>query len=423
MKTSKIFPVHTKHVAQALVLNTQRGFTLIELMIGMALGLIATLAIFSTVTSFETQRRTTGSGVDMQQNGLMALYSMEQDIRMAGYGLIDSQSRNLPCGKINAYKSGATSVFNAAPIMITNGGAGNDILAINRLNSDTGGIVTGSNIATVNAPFSAAGQLDLDTNIAIKQNDFILVSQAAPANTPCTLLKVTSVAASAASGIVVQPAGNAGGDATATPTSFPNYAAVGAAASAVVINLGQNASSIAATSTTFGSTTDATLNPTFATIKYRIQANANNSSYDLQRTADNWATNSIVASNIVNVSAQYGINNLPAAPTTPITPASQKITHWIDATGSVYDGSNWATLSSMTDIKRIKAIRVAIVARSAEKIAARNSSGVCTTTAAAPIWFDNPAIDLSGMADWQCYRYKVYQTIIPIRNVVWGNFQ
>jgi type IV pilus assembly protein PilW len=389
-----------------------QGFTLIELMIGLALGLMATLAIFATVSSFESQRRTTASGVDMQQNGLLALYSMEQDIRMAGYGLIGPKSLSLPCGKINAY--GIPSVFSAAPVMISNGSTGNDILAINRLNSDTGGIVTGSETATLTAPFAATGSMGLNTNLAINANDFLLVSQP---GLDCTLLKVSTVPASLTGGVVVQSAGNAGADTTQTPAAFPNYAM---AASAVVVNLGPNNSSVPANSTIFGSTTDATINPRFSTIKYRIQANANNSAYDLQRTTDNWTSSSIVASNIVNVSAQYGISDASNA---AVSPTPQNITHWIDATGNSYGGSNWATLSSVADIKRIKAIRVAIVARSADKVNKRDASGNCTTTTTSPIWFDNPAIDLSGMTDWQCYRYKVYQTVIPIRNVIWGNFQ
>lgn len=383
---------HTKHA----------GFTLIELMVGLTLGLIASLAIFSTVSSFEAQRRTTGSGADMQQNGLLALYSIEQDIRMAGYGLIDTTTTpgNLPCAKINAYNP--ASVFNASPVIIVNGSTGNDIIAINRLSSDTGGIVTGGMAAHLSAPFSSAGSMSLDTNVAINANDFVVVAQP---GLDCTLLKVNSVSSSLTGGITVQSAGNAGADASQTPGAFPSYAAAGSAASAVLINLGPNG---VVSSSNFG----ASGNPTFATTKYRIQANATSSSYDLQRTTDNWATNSVVASNIVNVSAQYGIND---APTSGTAPTPQNVTHWIDATGNSYGGTDWATLSSVADVKRIKAIRVAIVARSANKEA-------CTTTTAAPIWFAG-SIDLSGMSDWQCYRYKVYQTIIPIRNVIWGNFQ
>lgn len=385
--------------------SIQRGFTLVELMVGLALGLIASLAIFSTVSSFEEQRRTTGSGVDMQQNGLLALYSIEQDIRMAGFGLIDTSSTpgNLPCARINAYNPG--SVFNGAPVIIVNGSTGNDIIAINRLNSDTGGIVTGGHAASITTPLSGGSvpsSIALDTNVAINPNDFILVSQPA---TDCALLKVNSVSSSLTGGITVSSAGNAGADATQSPASFPNY---GAAASAVVINLGP-ARTVSAT--TFGST-DATLTPTFATTKYKIQINSSSNSYDLARTTDNWQHSSVVASNIVNVAAQYGIADAPPGGGAL---APENVTHWIDASGSAYGGTDWSTMASVADVKRVKAIRVAIVARSAQKTS-------CDTTTSAPGWFGG-TIDLSGMADWQCYRYKIYQTIIPIRNVIWGNFQ
>lgn len=396
----------------------ERGFTLIELLIGLVLGMIATLAIFATLSSFESQRRTTGTGVDMQQNGLLALYSLEQDIRMAGFGLIDASKKSLPCRKINAYLGGSNSVFNGAPLVIEpDAVVGNDIIAINRLNSDTGGIVTGGEAAKVTIPFAAVGDITVDTSIAIRANDFLLAAQP---GLDCTLLKA-SVAPPDPTHVTVAAAGNAGGVASGVP-AFPSY---GTAGSAVLINLGPNAAS-APTATILGSIADSSLNPRFVTTRYRIQRNVANNSFELQRSADNWNTNSVVAANIVNVSAQYGIADAPpgggGCATTPaigVVCASQKVTHWVDTAGNDSAGTNWLDPSTEAGIKRIKAIRIAIVARSAQK-------ADCATTASAPIWFDNPAIDLetvTGSADWTCYRYKVYQTVIPLRNVIWGNFQ
>ena len=33
-----------------------------------------------------------------------------------------------------------------------------------------------------------------------------------------------------------------------------------------------------------------------------------------------------------------------------------------------------------------------------------------------------PPIDLSADANWRRYRYRVYETIIPLRNVMWQTF-
>jgi type IV pilus assembly protein PilW len=47
------------------------------------------------------------------------------------------------------------------------------------------------------------------------------------------------------------------------------------------------------------------------------------------------------------------------------------------------------------------------------------SSGPCA-------WDDTnvsaaPQIDLSTLADWRRYRYRVYETIIPVRNMIWAS--
>ena len=58
----------------------------------------------------------------------------------------------------------------------------------------------------------------------------------------------------------------------------------------------------------------------------------------------------------------------------------------------------------------------------------RISSNTSGTNANGPCaWRDStanpaPTIDLSGNPDWQYYRYRVYETIIPLRNVMWQQF-
>ena len=373
--------------------RAQRGVTLIELMIGLALGLIASLAIFSTISSFEAQRRTTASGMDMQQNGLMALYSIDQDIRMAGFGLIDSSTTpgSMPCSKINAY--GTNSVWNSAPVVIANNAsAGNDIITVNRLNSDTGGIVTGGKAAGLAANMNSGDtSISVDTSEALHTNDFILVSQA---NLDCSLFKVSAIPS--ATSVTVVNVANAIGDTTQTPT-FP-ASGYSAAASAVIADLG--AASSASAANTFGSTNPA-ITPTFATTKYQINTNL-----DLIRTEDNGTTWNTVASNIVAIAAQYGVANA----------GSPTVNCWTDATGTACSGSNWAN-PPPADVRRIKAIQVAIVARS------NQPAGSCTASTQPTTWAGITA-NLSGIANWGwggCYRYKVYQTIIPIRNVIWGN--
>jgi type IV pilus assembly protein PilW len=117
-------------------------------------------------------------------------------------------------------------------------------------------------------------------------------------------------------------------------------------------------------------------------------------------------------SGIVNIQAQYGLSNSPKV---------NQIATWVDAGGAMVNAIDFR--------KRIKAVRVAIVARNGllekENVTATCSSltapaptGLCAWagTAANPA----PAIDLSNDPDWQRYRYRVFEATIPLRNVLWS---
>jgi type IV pilus assembly protein PilW len=120
---------------------------------------------------------------------------------------------------------------------------------------------------------------------------------------------------------------------------------------------------------------------------------------------------------VVNMQAQYGVS---------AQAQSNVITEWVDASGAT-----WAA-PSVANRNRIKAVRVAIVARSnllerdivsnpCSSVTAANPSGVCAwdATTVNPA-AEAPAIDLSNTADWRRYRYRVFETIIPLRNMVWS---
>ncbi len=122
-----------------------------------------------------------------------------------------------------------------------------------------------------------------------------------------------------------------------------------------------------------------------------------------------------MAAGIVNIQAQYGVSS---------TPGNNTVTAWVDATGT------WAPASiSLTDRNRIKAVRVAVVARNTQ-FEKQNVTNACSSqTLAAPTglctWEGStaspaPKIDLTADTKWQRYRYRVFETIIPLRNVIWS---
>ncbi len=97
----------------------------------------------------------------------------------------------------------------------------------------------------------------------------------------------------------------------------------------------------------------------------------------------------------------------------------------IDADGNGVAGDNG-------DLRRLLAVRVAVVARSSQ---GEPAIARCTTTTSQPTWqagdvvdgqlVDTPiAIDRnpdgSANANWRCFSYRVFDTVVPLRNLLWS---
>ena len=74
--------------AGATVRRPQRGFSLLELMVATVIALIASLAIFQTVSVSEERKRSTTSGSEGLQAGVFGLSSLERAVANAGYNLM-----------------------------------------------------------------------------------------------------------------------------------------------------------------------------------------------------------------------------------------------------------------------------------------------------------------------------------------------
>ena len=105
---------------QRVLAAGQSGVTLIELMVGMVIGLLAILVISQVMLVSEGQKRTTTGGADAQVNGALSLYAIQRDIQVAGYGFTSSPSI-IGC-PISAQFNGAAPagfVGALAPVFIT----------------------------------------------------------------------------------------------------------------------------------------------------------------------------------------------------------------------------------------------------------------------------------------------------------------
>ena len=70
--------------------HAQRAFSLTEIMVGMVIGMLGIIIIMQMTSLFESRKRTTTGGDDAQNGGAIALYSLQNQISQAGYGISNS---------------------------------------------------------------------------------------------------------------------------------------------------------------------------------------------------------------------------------------------------------------------------------------------------------------------------------------------
>ena len=350
----------------------QRGLSLIELMVALAIGLITTLVIMQVFTVFEDQKRATTGSADAQTSDSIALYLIARDLQMAGYGLLTTTDFNpytcnpAPLWDDDANPATPRVTFDLSPALIIDGGdapGASDSLTVAYGNTTMGGIPNAISALVGNAATlgSAPGN-----NYGCRVGDLALVIS----GTACTISRITGP----------------------TDIATPPVASVPPNTSSVTLNdlTGVGIGSYLAC---LGSWTRVT---------YSV-ANGNL-----------LANGTPVVAGILALKAQYGI---------AATPNSNTVAAWVDAGTAPWN----APTSAERD--RIKAVRLAVVARNAHYERDTVSSACSSTTAASPTglcaWAGSaaspaPAIDLSNDPDWQHYRYRVLETIVPLRNVIWA---
>ncbi len=94
------------------------GFSLIEIMVGLVIGMLAIVIMLQMLSNADANKRNTAGGNDAQMNTAIALYNLEREIRMAGYGLSDTNL--LGCTLTYTLPDNTTSVTLSAiaPVII-----------------------------------------------------------------------------------------------------------------------------------------------------------------------------------------------------------------------------------------------------------------------------------------------------------------
>jgi type IV pilus assembly protein PilW len=426
-----------QNIAHVSFIRAQHGFTLVELLVATIIGLLGTIVIFTVYQNAEGFKRTTVSTGDAQTSGAIALYSIEQYIRTAGSGITTTNEAKLagsvstvqpnlllgcplqpnPNGVLGAVTTVGATVTPVAPVRIVDGSliaggiaGSSDVLVIMGGNADMATNPTSAGPVAVGATtITAANLLGWRTATPARLADIALLTQGSSAgagtisNTNCALRRIAGVSSPSGSGIIT----------LASPTA-----------------------------TSYGLTTnvhDVGPSPYFISIRVNARQELIEDSFTRLLTGEGTVTQRVLADGIVNIQAQYGIDdNL-----------DDVIDFWVEPTGA------WANVSGVVRpstplagtpaINKIKAIRLAILARSQQYEAPNRATGICDATPANPNWDPPlkispsqgtgasasllypagpsilPTLVLPGASpngDWRCFRYRRFETIIPVINMV-----
>ena len=371
----------------------EAGMSLVELMVGMLIGLIGIVIITHLyITNDRYKRSTTGAG-EAQVNGAIALYTIEREVRGAGYGFNQSAALNCKCAGLNCsplqFSYNGNSTFPPAPAAL---GALTPRTAAPVLIVNTPGAP-----ATITVMYGGANermlpaQLTALTNISpysykvdgvegFAPGNLILVTQ----NQACFLKQISTVTPGA------QLIDHIGPDAS---YPFNPLGSFGPAldSGAAVFNLG---------------TPGAAGGPVWRTF---FIANNKLQAEDILTTLANGgvAAPLQLVDDIVDLQAQYGRDDGSGGGAPE------------DGVVDVWDNAPPTDPADPTVIlwKQVIAIRIGLLARSQNFEKPSGAGGACEATQKVPTWSGGALTVPDGIPS--CYKYRVFETVVPLRNMIW----
>lgn len=370
------------------------GFTLVEVLIGMVIALIGMVMMFQVMSSWDARKRTTSSGSDAQISGSIGMFTLERDLKLAGYGFGNSAAMGCTVSANDTTRTApGLFTFTMAPVLITDGagGAPDTIAVLYGSGTTMSSSQTFSNLSTTS--------IRLNSRTGMQRGDLLI---AADSNIPplCGLFEATGdanadgISIDIGTGAYTNYVNNQNVDAqtslAAGPLALLQAKFLNNAGTARYNNNTQKTVGVAGAAFNLGTSP-----------RLNVWSVVNRRSLVFSNTLANQVTATEVAEGIVNLQAQYGIdlNN-----------------------DGVIDSTEWSAAAPAV-WTQVRAIRVGLLARSQqyERLA---------VTPNAPAWAGGAFVmtNLDGTADtnpgnpndWRHYRYRVYDTVIPLRNMLWG---
>jgi type IV pilus assembly protein PilW len=384
--------------------SRQHGFSLVELMVSVVIGMLALMFATRMITGSEQSKQAALGGSSSMHNGMLALFSISGDAAQAGFGLNDPiiAGCNTVFSDTAGYAlapatRGATTVRPLTAVVIESNGANPD-----RITFYAGSSTAGTGTLRVTSNYSTGTRIDVDrVPYGFAENDVIVVAPEQAGGT-CALAQLSSDPGA----LSPPPAQQYVVIATGTGYRF-NSGALGASytgGAARLFNLGP-----------------------MKTLAFHTWSVADGflqlRSTDLSGSEQNPAS---VADNIVSIKAQYGFDTRVGASFMP--ESGLQVGRW---SATMIDADGDGVVGGAGDYQHIAAVRLAVIARS--KAPERPAPGAaCNATAALPTVFGGagqPGVTAAPVSvnvavtgdpvDWHCYRYRAFETIVPLRNAAW----
>lgn len=418
----------------------QEGFTIVELMVGMVIGLIAVIVIMQTFSAFEGNKRTTTGVSDAQTNGSIGLYMIQRELQFAGYG-VPTMSGTMPVIKSTGTPEGRTfaNYTSSTDAEIQAAYDAAKVAYDAQLVVDKNTVAQGENYSALKCSNALNWLSDIDNNVGTAKVSVNVIA-------PATIIE----GGAGNDAIAIQYGTTSRGALPTTVTGVTGAKYVG-----VENNFGCRAGDIVivmpdmnkdATRTCYvdevdsATTTNAWLDTVGNTNSLNVKT-SNAGMYgaistklaclgQMRRVIFDVNSNQLrkgstqtgaaadmqpVITEVVALQAQYGIS------ATPNSEVVDAVAGWVNAAGAWAAPDTTSATCNAANANRncIKAIRIALVARNnlLEKTAVSQAcNGTAPGLAKVCIW-GNQNVTLPGL-DWASYRYREYELVVPLRNVL-----
>lgn len=352
--------------------RAQRGLSLVEVMVGLVIALLVSLAASNSARVFTASQRAGMASGGAGANVATTLSAIKSDVASAGLGFYGDSAvvgdTRFMCHKLS-FSIETTLRFDGAnftPVKVTRVGANDTLEVMYASEVDAGALLylEGPSDGTA-AALRSLMPVTANQAVVLVPDPLTKLGQT------CLIRTVTASAAPT--------------ETTRQQLAFANTGTYNKVAFTVA--------------PTFADRDRISLLGTLRWMRYRLDGT------DLKVDQLIGGQSGVLARNVMSFRVQYGVSADPAQTT---------LSSWVNA-----NTTPWSTLSG-TDVDRVRALRLGIVVRSAQKEKADPASGECTASTAKPRDPLDSTVEVTpDVTDWKCYRYRSAVAVVPLRNMAW----